>query len=62
MVVGAGAALLKEAGVPAALPDGSDDPGLVGTHSETMPQALAAFKEALAGHRSFARESDPPLV
>jgi catalase len=62
MVVGAGAMLLKEAGVPAALPDGSEDPGLIGTHSETMTQALAAFKEALAGHRSFARESDPPMV
>jgi catalase len=62
MVIGAGAALLKEAGVPAALPDGADDPGLIGTHSETVPQALAALKQALAGHRSFARESDPPMV
>jgi catalase len=62
MVVGAGAALLEEAGVPAALPDGSEDLGLVGTHSETMPKALAAFKQELAGHRSFARESDPPMV
>jgi catalase len=62
MVVGAGAALLKEAGVPAALPDGSDDPGLIGTHSETLTQALAAFKVALAGHRAFVRESDPPMV
>jgi len=62
MVVGAGAALLAAAGVPATLPDGSADSGLIGTHSETLPQALAAFKEALAGHRSFARETDPPLV
>ncbi|MES2756069.1 MAG: catalase [Pseudomonadota bacterium] len=62
MVVGAGAGLLKAAGVPATLPDGSDDPALIGTHSETMPNALAAFKAALAGHRSFARETDPPLV
>jgi catalase len=62
MVIGAGAALLQEAGVPAMLPDGSEDAGLVGTHSETVPQALAAFKKALAGHRSFERESDPPMV
>jgi catalase len=62
MVVGAGAALLQAAGVPARLPDGADDPALVGTHSETMPKALAAFKEALAAHRSFGRETDPPLV
>jgi catalase len=62
MVVGAGAGLLKEAGVPATLPDGSVDTALIGTHSETMPNALTAFKAALAGHRSFARETDPPQV
>ena len=62
MVVGAGAALLAAAGVPATLPDGSADSGLIGTHSETLPQALAAFKQALAGHRSFARETDPLQV
>jgi catalase len=62
MVVGAGAALLQAAGVPTTLPDGSADTGLVGTDSETLPKALLAFKQALAGHRSFARESDPPLV
>jgi catalase len=62
MVVGAGAGLLKAAGVPAALPDGSVDTALIGTHSETLPNALGAFKEALAGHRSFARETDPPQV
>ncbi|MDB5917136.1 MAG: catalase [Massilia sp.] len=62
MVVGAGAALLQAAGVPTTLPDGSADTGLVGTNSETLPKALVAFKQALASHRSFARESDPPLV
>lgn len=62
MVVGAGAALLQEAGVPATLPNGSEDPGLIGTRSETLAQALAAFKQALARHRTFARESDPPMV
>ena len=62
MAVGAGAGLLKAAGVPATLADGSDDAALFGTHSETLPAALAAFKAALAGHRSFARENDPPQV
>jgi catalase len=62
MVVGAGAALLKVAGVPANLPDGAVDTALIGTHSESMPNALVAFKAALAAHRSFARESDPPQV
>ncbi|MDB5935673.1 MAG: catalase [Massilia sp.] len=62
MVIGAGAGLLQAAGVPATLPDGADDPALIGTHSETAANALAAFKTALAGHRSFARETDPPQV
>ncbi|MFD2366608.1 catalase [Pseudoduganella sp. GCM10020061] len=62
MVIGAGAALLKQAGVPPKLPDGSDDPGLVGTESSDVSAALQAFKTALAGHRVFARETDPPMV
>ena len=62
LVLGAGAGLLAKASVPPALPDGSDDPGLLGAHGEDLKQALAAFKEALAMHRSFARETDPPMV
>ena len=62
LVLGAGAGLLQKAGVPPALPDGSDDPGLLGAHGEDLKQALDAFKEALAMHRSFARETDPPMV
>ena len=62
LVVGAGAALLKKAGVPPALPDGSADPALIGTEAGALAPALAAFKAALAAHRSFARETDPPGV
>jgi catalase len=62
LVVGAGAALLQKAGVPPTLPDGSIDPALIGAQGETLPQAISAFKTALAGHRSFARETDPPMV
>jgi catalase len=62
MVVGAGAALLKKAGVPPALPDGSADPVLIGTEADDLAAAVVAFKAALAGHRSFAREADPPAV
>jgi catalase len=62
LVVGAGAALLKEASVPPALPDGSIDPALIGAQPEALAAAVTAFKAALAGHRSFARETDPPLV
>ncbi|NML61229.1 catalase [Massilia sp. RP-1-19] len=62
LVLGAGAGLLAKASVPPALADGSDDPGLLGAHGEDLKQALAAFKEALATHRSFGRETDPPMV
>jgi catalase len=62
LVLGAGAGLLKQASVPPALPDGSPDPALIGADSEDLAPAIKAFKEALSGHRSFARETDPPMV
>jgi catalase len=62
LVVGAAARLLAAAGIPAALPDGSHDPGLVGTQAPGLQAALAAFTSVLAGHRVFDRETDPPRV
>ena len=62
MVMGAGAALLRQASVPPTLPDGSPDPALIGAEDEDLAPAITAFKGALAGHRSFARETDPPMV
>jgi catalase len=62
MVMGAGAMLLKEASIPPALPDGSDDPALIGAESEDLEPAIDAFKVALGSHRTFARENDPPAV
>jgi catalase len=56
LALGAGAGLLTKAMIPPTLPDGSSDPGLL------VDGALDAFKQALAGHRAFARETDPPLV
>ncbi|MES2900545.1 MAG: catalase [Pseudomonadota bacterium] len=62
MVVGAGAGLLQQASVPPALPDGSPDPALIGTEADDLDAAIDAFKAALAGHRSYDRESEPPAV
>jgi catalase len=62
MVVGAGASLLQKAGIPPALSDGSPDPALVGSEPGDVAHALEAFKAALAGHRAFVRETDPPVV
>ncbi|MDB5838117.1 MAG: catalase [Herminiimonas sp.] len=62
MVIGAAAELLAKAGIPEVLPAGGTDPGLVNADAAGVEQAIAAFKLALAGHRNFARETDPPLV
>jgi catalase len=62
LVIGAGAELLVKANIPATLPDGSTDAALVGAERASLTKGLAAFKTALAGHRAFARETDPPMV
>jgi catalase len=62
LVFGAGTDLLAKAMIPATLPDGSDDPGLIVGDAANADAALAAFKAGLAGFRVFARETDPPSV
>ncbi|NNG22189.1 catalase [Telluria aromaticivorans] len=62
LVLGAGEGLLDKAMVPKVLPDGSADPGLLIGDAAGADAALDKFKLALAGHRAFARETDPPMV
>ncbi|WP_298406853.1 catalase [Janthinobacterium sp.] len=62
LAIGAGRGLLDKAGVPAALPDGKPDPAVIVAASGDVVKAVAAFKKALAAHRAFARETDPPRV
>jgi catalase len=62
LVLGAGRQLVAHAGIPAALPSGEPDPGLLVADPGGLAAALAAFKGALARHRVLARESDPPRV
>jgi len=62
LLLGAGADLLAKAGIDAALPDGSADPALIVADAAKADAALASFKEALAGHRAFVRETDPPAI
>ena len=53
--------VLASAGLPAALPDGTDDPGVVrGKAGEA--RLLDRFVAAVAAHRVYARETDPPAV
>jgi catalase len=55
-VLGTSTALLEAAGVPLTLANGEKDPGLVVGASDE------AFVKALAAHRHFQRETDPPRV
>jgi len=56
-----GAALVENAGVPATLPSGDPDPGLL-LEYEDAADALPHFVKAIALHRHHAREMDPPEV
>jgi len=57
-----GAQLLIYAGIPPTLPDGSNDPAIIIDPDSLQAESLTRFKNALAAHRSFARETDPPVV
>lgn len=60
--IASGAQLLSDAGVPSILPDGSPDPAIIIDQAPPLKDSLVQFKTALAAHRSFARETDPPSV
>jgi catalase len=60
LALGAGAQLLDACGIGATLPDGQRDPGLI-IASDTSAGA-DDFVAAIATHRHFARETDPPRV
>ena len=61
MLVFGGTSLLDAVGIPAALPSGAADPGLV-IEDHDPAAAIEAFVMALARHRHFERETDPPRV
>jgi len=60
LVLGSGERLLEAAGIPAELPDGKSDPGLV--LSPDARAMTAKFIAAIAKHRHFERQTDPPRV
>jgi catalase len=62
LVLGAGQDLLENVGVPLTLSNGDPDPGLLKFPDENMDSALGEFIKAIAKHRHFARETDPPPV
>ena len=62
LVMGAGKDLVESAGVPATLPSGKPDPGLIRLENGQLDAGMAQFIAAIAKHRHFARETDPPAV
>jgi catalase len=58
LAVGAGADLLRKAGVPDTTADGSADPSMWNPALGAFLPALQEFKAALAAHRNFQREVD----
>jgi catalase len=62
LALGASSLLLDRAGIPARLPSGDDDPGLLaGTWGEGGVGA-DAFIAAVGKHRHPVRDTDPPLI
>ena len=62
LVLGAGQDLVENAGVPLTLSTGERDPGVLQFPDGNVEEALAKFIEAIAKHRHFDREMDPPRV
>jgi catalase len=63
LVLGESAQLLEKAGVPRTLPSGEEDSALVVSESAAdLDDSFEKFVAAIARHRNFARDADPPLV
>ncbi|MEO6026575.1 MAG: catalase, partial [Candidatus Binatia bacterium] len=62
MAVGASRQLLEAAGLPAALPSGEPDPGIIRGEDGQRHAGVDAFIAAIARHKHYERETDPPLV
>ncbi len=62
LLLGAARDLLERAGIPGTLPSGADDAGLLLHHADDTGRRGAGIIAAVAKHRHFEREIDPPLV
>jgi catalase len=61
LAIGSATGLLQKAGIPETLVSGHADPGLLLMEGDD-PAGIAAFIAAIAKHRHFERETDPPRV
>ena len=62
LILGCGQDLVENAGVPLTLPNGDPDSGMLRCSDGNIEEALGGFVKAIAAHRHFAREMDPPPV
>ncbi len=62
LMLGGSSALLQQAGIPATLPDGSEDDALLLADAKGAEAAFARFKTALAGFRQAKRDANAPKV
>jgi catalase len=62
LMLGGASALLQQAGIPSALPDGSADDALLLADAAGGDAAFAGFKTALAGFRQAKRDANAPPV
>jgi len=60
LALGEAADLLESAGIPAMLPSGKPDPGLLVEKDAMTENVLPVFLRAIGRHRHFEREMDPP--
>jgi catalase len=62
LALGAGRSVVENSGVPARLPSGEPDPGLLLVEEDAIDEALTNFVQAIARHRHYERELDPAPV
>jgi catalase len=62
LALGDAMALLQKAEIPAALPSGEEDPGLIVCRGGIEKDTAARFSKAISKHRHFERALDPPPV
>jgi catalase len=62
LALGAAADLVERAGVPASLPTGKSDPGVILGRDAAGGDLVARFIDAIRRHRHHQRELDPPKV
>jgi catalase len=62
LAIGSAAQLLEEGQIPVTLPSGKADPGILTVEVDGIEAGLQGFISAVARHRHFERQTDPPRV